>query len=447
MTGALGHPVFRWLFAAQVLSLLGIGLLTAALALAAYRIGGVAQAGLLLGGIFLLKMLAYVVLAPLAEAALAGVARRPALIGLDAARLALLLPLAFLTAWWHVALLTFVFFAASAAFTPLFQALIPTILTDKPAYTEGLALSRLASTFESMLSPVLVGLALLLIPAPYLFILAALCFVGSIACLLAAPLARDARPKPPQPFAQRATRGIRIYLQTPRLQGLLTAHFGLSLAMAWVLVNTVVYAGARFGEVDIWYPALMAAFGAGSAAMALYLPRLLTRWSERRVITTGGLAFAALTPLILFTPPAPVLLALWAGFGAAASLTLTPGGLVLIRSAAEANRPSVFAAQFSLSHAGWLVAYPLAGWLGSAIPPDHALALLGVACGAMSLAALRIWPAEDLEIRPHAHPDLPTDHPHLHDIAPTGPGNLHRHVFHVDDLHPRWDTSNGLHAT
>ncbi|WP_338065774.1 MFS transporter [Oceaniglobus ichthyenteri] len=434
---ALNHPIFRWLFAAQILSLMGIGLLTAALSLAAYRLGGVAQAGMLLSAIFVLKMIAYVLLAPVAEAALVGVARRPALIGLNVLRLALVLPLAFIGQWGAVAALTFLFFAASAAYTPLFQAVIPQILTDKDTYTQALSLSRLASTGEVLLTPVLVGAALLVIPAPYLFTLSGMCFAASILCLTRAPLAA-AQPKVPAPFWNRATRGIRIYLNTPRLQGLLAAHFGLSLAMAWVLINTVVYAGSRFGEVETSYPTLMAGFGLGSAAMAVIVPRLIRRIDERRVIIAGAFGFAALTPLILLNLPLVGLFALWAGFGAAASLTLTPGGLVLVRSAADENRAAVFAAQFSLSHAGWLLAYPLAGWLATTLDLSVAFVVLGAACGATALVALWLWPANDPEQHTHAHPELPADHPHLRAVAPTGPGHQHSHVFHVDELHPKW---------
>ena len=35
------------------------------------------------------------------------------------------------------------------------------------------------------------------------------------------------------------------------------------------------------------------------------------------------------------------------------------------RSAHPEDRPAVYAAQFALSHACWLVFYPLAGWLGA----------------------------------------------------------------------------------
>lgn len=45
------------------------------------------------------------------------------------------------------------------------------------------------------------------------------------------------------------------------------------------------------------------------------------------------------------------------------SAMLTPSGRLLRRSAHPEDRPAIFAAQFALSHACWLVAYPLAGLL------------------------------------------------------------------------------------
>ena len=54
----------------------------------------------------------------------------------------------------------------------------------------------------------------------------------------------------------------------------------------------------------------------------------------------------------------------WAVLGAGASAVLTPAGRLLRRSAHHGDRPAIFAAQFALSHACWLVTYPLAGWVG-----------------------------------------------------------------------------------
>ncbi|MAN13580.1 MAG: MFS transporter, partial [Dinoroseobacter sp.] len=67
MLRILRHPVFARLFAAQVVALMGTGLLTVALALLAYDLAG-DRAGTVLGTALTIKMVAYVDIAPLAAA-------------------------------------------------------------------------------------------------------------------------------------------------------------------------------------------------------------------------------------------------------------------------------------------------------------------------------------------------------------------------------------------
>lgn len=434
----LRHPVFRWLFTAQIMSLLGIGIMTVGLALLAYEIGGVTGAGKLLGAIFALKMVVYVVLAPLAEVVLSRFEARRVLIGLDVLRFVLLILFGMTTDIWQLAMLAFVFYTASAAFTPLFQAMIPAILTDEKTYTSALMLSRLAYTFESMFSPMLAALALLFVVSSTLFPLAALCLAGSVVALSFSGLPAAASLKKKRPFTERLTRGLTIYFRTPRLRGLFFLNLALSCALAWVLVNTVVYAGLQFDNSD-YYTWLMAAYGGGAAVGALSIPRLLNRFSERTLMLGGCVAFGLLSFLIFLPLPIVGLMLLWGGFGAASSMVLTPGGLVLTRSAEKEDHPAVFAAQFSMSHAGWLIAYPLAGWLGSTLAPATALGILGSVCLMITFLATRVWPSEDPLERVHSHPDLPSDHPHLHDPEVQGAQRQHSHVFHIDDLHLRWN--------
>ncbi len=59
----LAEPGFRQLYAAQVTALIGTGLSTVALALLAYDLAG-GQAGRVLGTALALKMVAYVLVAP-----------------------------------------------------------------------------------------------------------------------------------------------------------------------------------------------------------------------------------------------------------------------------------------------------------------------------------------------------------------------------------------------
>nr|WP_275982183.1 MFS transporter [Frigidibacter sp. ROC022] len=439
----MSNPTFRRLFAAQICSLLGVGLLTVALSLAAYRIGGAAAGGTLLGFLLALKMVAYVLLAPLAETLLANVPRKRAMVSLDFGRMLLLLPMGLSTEIWHVAVLAFAFFVLAAGFTPLFQSVIPDVLPEEESYTKALAWSRIAYTMEAVLSPVIAAAVLNVVTGEALFLAAALAFLGSVLALLSIRFPARGETAVKGPFLTRALRGMRIYAHTPRLRGLFLLNLALSVSMAWVLVNTVVYAGARLGNAERFYPLLMACYGIGAASGAIFMPRLLKRIGERQAMLTGAFGFAATGATFALLPalPLPALAPIWLLFGATSSLVLTPGGLVITRSATRADRAAVFAAQFSLSHAGWLVAYPLAGWLAGAVSLEPALLMLAALSATIALMAMTVWPAHDPLQRPHVHPDLPEDHPHLHAVPALGRQHRHVHDFRIDDLHPSWRQS------
>ncbi len=179
----LRDSAYRGLFAAQSLSLLGTGLSSVALALLAYELAG-AQAATVLGIALAIKMLAYVGIAPLAGALAARLPTRRTLIALDLLRASLVLLFPFVDALWQVYVLMFVLNAASACFTPLFQALIPSVLPDEARYTHALSLSRLAYDLENLLSPALAALLLLNMTFDSLFVLNAVGF-GASALLVA----------------------------------------------------------------------------------------------------------------------------------------------------------------------------------------------------------------------------------------------------------------------
>ena len=131
------------------------------------------------------------------------------------------------------------------------------------------------------------------------------------------------------------------------------------------------------------------------------------------------------------------LLALWAVVGFGFSLSQTPIGRILNRSARPEDRPAVFAAQFALSHAAWLVTYPLAGWVGSVVGLPAAAVALAVLGAVALVAVMLLWPSQDPADIAHDHADLPPDHPHLQDHAAQG----HRHPYQIDDLHRRWPSA------
>ena len=441
MFEVLSDRTYRHLFLAQVVALLGTGLATVALGLLAYDLAG-DSAGLVLGTVFTIKMVAYVGIAPVAGAFAGRVDRRRLLVVLDGTRAAAALCLPFVTEVWQVYVLVFVLQSASAAFTPTFQATIPDVLPEEARYTRALSLSRLAYDLENIVSPTLAALLLAIMAAQTLFFGTVVGFLASaalvVSVMLPSPRASQ-RASATRGVYDRTTRGIRLYLATPRLRGLLALNLAVSSAGAMVLVNSVVLVRGQMGLGDSALAWTLFAFGAGSMAAALLLPRVLDDVPDRPVMLGGAVvmvaALLALALGIVLSGLTWALLAVvWALVGLGYSAVLTPSGRLLKRSAHAEDRPAVFAAQFALSHACWLLTYPLSGWLMTALGAVPALIGLAGLAAMGIVMALRVWPGEDPAEVAHRHDNLPLDHPHLQGHR------VHQHPLVIDDQHPRWGT-------
>ncbi|ANZ39556.1 MFS transporter [Lentzea guizhouensis] len=432
----LSNRTYRHLFGAQVVALTGTGLATVALGLLAHDLAG-PDAGAVLGTALAVKMLAYVGVAPIAAAVLGALPRRAVLVALDLVRAAVAVALPWVDQIWQVHALIFVLQAASAAFTPLFQATIPDVLPGERDYTRALTLSRLAYDLEGLLSPTIAAALLTFVTFNHLFVGTAIGFAASAVLVVSVFLPR---PRPITRRRGRTTRGIRIYLATPRLRGLLAVHLAAAAAGSMVLVNTVAHVRDGLGRDAPDVAIALAANGIGSLAAALVLPGLLDRVADRAVVLSACVTLTV--ALFAGTTAAATswtgVLMLWALIGAGCSFALTPGARLLRRSADETDRPALFAADFALSHACWLVCYPLAGWVASAAGATAAFIVLGVVTAAATVAAVRLWPTSDPEVVEHVHDDLEPDHHHLCDAVLAGGGWRHAHPFRIDDHHERW---------
>lgn len=432
MLSPLRNTAYRNLFSAQVAALLGTGLATVALSLLAHDIAG-ASAGEILGAVLAIKMTCYVAVAPVASALAARLPRKTLLVGLDLVRAGIALCLPFVSEPWQVYALMTVLYIASAAFTPAFQAMIPDLLPGEAEYTKALSLSRLAADLESVVSPILAAALLAFIAFNDLFAGTAIGFGISALLVVSATLPRT-QGLSQKPFIQRLTGGMRLFLHTPRLRGVVALSLSSAAGGAMVFVNTVVIVQSTMGlsqQATAW---ALAAFGLGSITAAIALPPLLSRLPDRTVLIIGA-SFMTLA-LVLGSGLATTygaLLALWALMGVGYSMTLTPVGRVLRRSSQPEDRPALFAAQFALSHGCWLIAYPVAGFVSANAGIDEAFIALAGICAAGAFVATLLWPAHEAERIVHHHNDLPVDHPHI-----VNTGGPHGHEYVIDDLHPRW---------
>ncbi|GHB74905.1 MFS transporter [Streptomyces viridiviolaceus] len=389
---------YRRLFSAQVIALFGTGLTTVALGLLAHDLAG-PRAGMVLGTALTIKMVMYVVIAPLAAAYADRLPRRTLLVLLDVVRGAVVLALPLVTEVWHIYVLIGLLQAASAAFTPTFQAVIPDIVTDESDYTRALSASQVASAMESLLSPVLAAVALTFMGFNRLFLGTSAGFLVSALLVLSTRIP-DARPSTHTKAWDKASAGIETFLRTPRLRGIMALNLVVAAAGSIVVVNTVNYVRDKLGGSQPDVAWMLAASGTGTLLAALVLPRVLDRITARTVMMTGagvlvGGTSAAVTLIATGLTTWTGTAIIWTLIGIGMALIITPTGKVLRASVGRNAIPEAFAAQFSLSHLAWLITYPVAGWLGTNAGFTLAWSVLTVLAVAGAIGGLFLWPRHD----------------------------------------------------
>ena len=434
MLGVLRNRTYRHLFFAQVIALLGTGLATVALGLQAFELAD-GNAGAVLGTALAIKMIAYVVVAPIATAFTEQLPRRAMLVTLDLVRAAVALCLPFITDVWQAYFLIFILQAASAAFTPTFQATIPDVLPDEDDYTNALSLSRLAYDLEKVGSPLLAAAFLALMSYHNLYLGTVVGFLAS-ASLVVSVLLPDPKPSEPRSIYDRTTRGIRLYLTVPRLRGLFAFNMAVAAGGSMVFVNTVVLVQGTMALGERYTATALAAFGLGSMAAAFILPRLLKNNADRPVMLSGTVVLGVALLVGMVVSSYVALLIVWAVIGVGYSLVLTPSGRILRSSASPEDRPALFAAQFALSHGCWLITYPLAGWLGATVGLTPTYFVLASLTAAGAIAAAFLWPAVESDERHiHIHTDIDADHAHIAGAKAVQGGHEHSHPIHKDRYH------------
>lgn len=318
-----GNRNYVRLFLAHVASLLGSGVTSVALAVFAYEMTG-SNATVVVGTALTLRILAFVLLSPVAGVLADRVDRKRMLIVADLLRMGLLGLFPFITTVWQIYGLIFAINAVTAFFTPTYEASLPEVVGTK-LYTRAL---------------LVLGAR---VPSP------------------AAP----AGPFPWRPFVPQVTFGTRVLLREPALRRALLLHVAEAAAGAVTIVTTVVYVRDVLGRGDGSFALTMGAVGIGSSIAALLLARRATRvraegstmqrhieyhrWAERTLLAGGALSALALLPGVL-APGLVMLLLLWALVGAGGAMISIPSVGLLAEHTTPEERGRAYAAHFAWTH-------------------------------------------------------------------------------------------------
>lgn len=357
-----GNRDYVRLFVAQVTSLLGSGLSSVCLALLAYELAD-SDASVVLSIAFALKMIAYIVLAPIFAVLSQRWSKKKALIILDLIRAMLFVALPFANQVWHVYVLMFAINACSAAFTPLYQATLPSVLPVREHYTKALSFSRIAYDLEQIVSPVLSAILLTVLSFRQLFWIDAMTFVLSAILILVSfiPSVEKEISKTETLKFRSLYNGLSAYLAHPSLRLLWCAYLAVASASAMVIVNTVVYVHDVLLGGDSETALALFTVGLGSMVVALVLPKLVRINKPQRYHLHGLLLISAAFYLGTWLPGWIGFVVLCFSLGVGMSCIQTTSGLIINDVCEGEDASQYFAAHFSLTHFWWLLTYLTAG--------------------------------------------------------------------------------------
>jgi MFS transporter, NRE family, putaive nickel resistance protein len=367
--GSLKNPVFARLYLAQTISLLGDALTWVGLALMAFQLAG-KDSALVLSAALTLRVTAFVFLSPLAGVLADRLDRKLILVLTHLVRMVIVGLLPYVGAIWQIYVLIFALNAFNAFFTPTYQATIP-LVVGEDEYPQALALSSATYELLGVLGPGIAGGVAVLIGARQIFFLDALSFLVAALLIFSLPgqiqVKRDLDAKLSEGIWHSIQAGTTRLFTDTTIRYALAMELVVAIAGAQILVNTVGYLKGGLHQGDVQYGWVMAAFGIGATLSALVVGVLDKKLTRTNFILLGAiLTTFALLPAnaVSFVP----LLCLWLVAGAGQNWVNLPTQTLIAERTPSAVQGSVYGAHFAWSHFWWALAYPLAGWLGSAFP-------------------------------------------------------------------------------
>ncbi len=390
--GLWKNRAFAKLFSAHAISLLGTSLTSIALGLLAHELVGAGVAAVM--GITLAIRIAVIVfLSPFAGYASDRLGAKPTMLLADICRAVIVLGFLLVTAVWQIYLLAFLLNLASSLFTPVYKACIPNIVTSGQ-YPRALAHGAVAYDAASSAGPVLAGLLIVWVGFHGNFVANAGAFLISAGLILSVHLVRP--PEIAKDHRSARLHGIRAMLLRAGLVKSLFFSARVAVISGFVLVATIHYVKNTLGLGDSYYAWAMTAHSLGSVTGALLYGQMTHPVWRARLRAAAPWCVPAALLLVAGTHSFGWLAAAWLLAGAGQVILLIQGNELLAANSRPDERSHIYAAHFSLSHIGWGVTYPLAGWWTTAFGFNHAALMFA---GLYLLVAV----AEPLAARCHAN--------------------------------------------
>ena len=162
-----------------------------------------------------------------------------------------------------------------------------------------------------------------------------------------------------------------------------------ALLGATVIINSAIFTIDTFGKSPVDMAYLFIAFGVGSTAAALTVNRLKEHLSVPMIITWGVIVgLVSVIGCAAYLPNWFTLGGYCILFGVSAAMIDTLINHIVHQVSNDHNQRALFAANFTLTHSAWLIAYLVAGYLGSGSHVHMYFMVLTVIIAAVLLAMM-----------------------------------------------------------
>jgi NRE family putative nickel resistance protein-like MFS transporter len=364
----LRQPLFRRLYIAQGISLLGDSITWLGVALLAYEFGG-AKSAQILSVSLTLRVTAFVIFGSYAGIIADRYSRKKIMIITNLFRMVIVVSFAFLTATWQLYLLIFLLNIFNSFFSPAYKATVPQLVSGKENYGNAIALSNATWQLLGILGPGLAGILAVAWGARQIFLIDAFTFIISSILVFFIPISNTHADSARSSFSLPALwndmkTGTKLVFGKHQIRFALMIELAAALAGAQVMVNTIGRVKTDMLLGDDEYGFIMAAFGAGATVAAFTSSTLDKSKDKSRLLISGALMLGLAVAFASFAPFNTMVI-LWVIAGLGISYADMPSQILIAENIDEGNQGKAYGSHFAWTHVWWATGYIIAGITGT----------------------------------------------------------------------------------
>lgn len=364
----LREPLFRRLFIAQGISLLGDSVTWLGIALLAYEFGGEKSSEILAASLTI-RVTAFIIFGSYAGIIADRFSRKKIMIITNLFRMAIVFSLAFVNVKWQLYVLIFFMNIFNAFFSPAYKATIPQLISDKRNYGNAIALSNATWQLLGILGPGMAGILAAVWGSRQIFFIDSFSFIISTILVLFIPISTPSHSSEIRSFSFEGIwndmkTGTRLVFGNVPIRFALMVELSASIAGAQLLVNTIGHMKGDMNLGDDEYGFIMAAFGAG-ATIAAFTSSTIDKSRNKSILLVAGSALLGLAILPANFVSYHVLVICWIIAGIGISYSDMPSQILIAENIEKSQQGKAYGSHFAWTHVWWATGYMLAGFTGT----------------------------------------------------------------------------------